>query len=116
MVARQVAIMPRAARRYDIYLPLTYNDGRLIADELFRVVQRRLLGRFGGVTAQQQESPLQGMWQSGGRVYHDQVIVMTALDFHRHGSTRFIAELKHALLADFEQLDILITEQSLRVH
>jgi len=108
--------MPRSARRYDLYLPLTHNDGRLIADELFKGVQHRLLARFGGLTAQQREFPLQGIWQGGARLYLDQVIIMTALDFRRQGSARFIAQLKQALLREFDQLQILISEQSLRVH
>ena len=72
--------MPRSARRYDLYLPLTYNDGRPIADELFKAVQHRLLVRFGGLTAQQREFPLQGIWQGDARLYLDQVIIMTALN------------------------------------
>ena len=41
---------------------------------------------------------------------------MTALDFRRGGSAGFIAQLKRDLLRQFDQLQILITEQSLRVH
>ena len=108
--------MPKSARRYDFYLPLAYNDGRPIADEIFKAVQGRLLTRFGGLTAQQREFPLQGIWQGGSRLYLDQVIIMTALDFRRQGSARFIAQLKRSLLRGLEQLEILITEQSLRVH
>ena len=108
--------MPRAARRYDLYLPLTDNDGRPFADALFRDVQRRLLARFRGLTALQRNFPLQGIWQGDTRLYLDQVIVITVLDFRRQGSTRFISQLKQALLREFEQLEILITEQALRVH
>lgn len=108
--------MSRAARRYDIYLPLTDNNAQPIADHLFRDVQQRLLGRFGGMTVQQREFPLQGIWLGGGRIYLDLVIIMTVLDFRRQGSTRFIAQLKQDLLRGFEQLEILITEQPLRVH
>jgi inorganic pyrophosphatase len=108
--------MPRAARRYDLYLPLADNDGRPFADDLFRAVQRRLLDRFGGLTSQQRAFPFEGMWQNGARLFLDQVIVMTVLDFRRLGSTRFIAQIKQALLREFEQLEILITEQPLRVH
>jgi hypothetical protein len=108
--------MPRAARRYDLYLPLTDNDGRAFPDEVFRDVQRRLLARFRGLTALEREFPLQGIWQGATRLYLDQVIVMTALDFRRQGSTRFMAQLKQHLLRGFKQLEILITEQPLRVH
>jgi hypothetical protein len=108
--------MPRAAGRYDFYLPLTDNDGRPFADEVFKGAQRRLLDRFGGLTTQQRAFPLEGIWQGSTRLYFDQVIIMTALDFHRQGSARFIGQLKKALLREFEQLEILITEQPLRVH
>jgi hypothetical protein len=108
--------MPKSARRYDLYLPLAHNDGRPIPDRLFRAVQDRLLVRFGGLTAQQRQFPLQGIWQGGTRLYLDQVIIMTALDFRRQGSARFIAQLKQTLLREFDQLQVLITEQTLRVH
>jgi hypothetical protein len=108
--------MARAARRYDLYLPLTDNQGRPIADAVFDAVERRLLAQFGGLTAQQRDFPLRGIWQGATRLYLDQVIIMTVLDFRRRGSTRFIAQLKQALLREFDQLEILITEQALRVH
>jgi len=108
--------MPRAARRYDFYLPLEDNDGRPFADELFNALQGRLLARFGGLTSQQRQFPLQGIWQGDTRLYLDFVVIMTVLDFRRQGSTRFIANLKRAHLREFDQLHILITEQSLRVH
>lgn len=57
--------MPRSARRYDLYLPLADNDGRPFADDVFKRVQLRLLGRCGGLTTQQREFPLQGIWQGG---------------------------------------------------
>jgi hypothetical protein len=108
--------MPRSARRYDLYLPLTNNEGQSFADRVFDAVERRLLEHFGGLTSQQREFPLRGIWQGGARLYLDQVIIMTVLDFRRKGSARFIAQLKQALLREFDQLEILITEQSLRVH
>jgi hypothetical protein len=80
--------MAKAARRYDLYLPLTYNDGRPIPDEHFDSVERRLLARFGGVTSQQRGFPLRGVWLGGTQLYLDQVIVMTSLDFRRSGGTR----------------------------
>jgi hypothetical protein len=108
--------MPRTARRYDIYLPLTDNSGRTIADTIFDSVDQRLVDHFGGLTSQLREFPLRGIWQGEGRLYLDRVIIMTALDFRRGGSTRFIAQLKRDLLRQFDQLEILITEQPLRVH
>jgi hypothetical protein len=108
--------MARSARRYDLYLPLTDNASRPIGDATFDAVERRLVARFGGLTSHQRDFPLRGIWQGEARLYLDQVILMTVLDFRRQGSTRFLAQLKQDLLLDFDQLEILITEQSLRVH
>ena len=108
--------MARSARRYDIFLPLMFNDGRAIPIGYFEQVERQLLERFGGVTSQEREFPLRGIWQGETQLYFDQVIVMTALDFRPRGSSRFIAGLKRELLCRFDQLEILITESALHVH
>src|SRR5689334_10126777 len=83
--------MPRSARRYDLYLPLADNHGKLIAEHIFDVVERRLVEQFRGLTTQQRRFPLRGIWQGETRLYYDQVIILTVLDFRRGGSTRFIA-------------------------
>jgi hypothetical protein len=108
--------MPKAARRYDFYLPLTFNNGQPIPDRYFDEVERRLLARFGGVTSQQRDFPMRGLWLGETQLYLDQVIVMTVLDFRRQGSTRFVTQLKTDLLPVFDQLEILITESALCVH
>jgi hypothetical protein len=108
--------MPKSARRYDFYLPVTDNQGRQIREEIFDALERRLVARFGGMTSHQRTFPLRGVWQGESRLYLDLVIIMTVLDFRRQGSPRFIATLKQDLLRQFDQLEILITEQSLRVH
>jgi hypothetical protein len=108
--------MPKPARRYDIYLPLTTNEGQSIPKKKFVSVEQRLVQQFGGITAQRREFPLQGIWQGKARLYFDEVIIMTALDFRKQGRGRFIARLKRSLLQDFEQIEILITESKLRVH
>jgi hypothetical protein len=41
---------------------------------------------------------------------------ISARDFRRLGSPRFVAKLKTSLLQEFDQLEILITESPLRVH
>src|SRR5947207_120745 len=98
--------MPRSARRYDFYLPLTDNAGHPIANAAFDAVERRLVARFHGLTSQQRDFPLRGIWQGGTQLYFDQVIIMTVLDFRREGSARFITQLKQELLGEFDQLEV----------
>jgi hypothetical protein len=116
MVERGSTAMVKPARRYDLYLPITFNDGRAIPEERFVSLEQKLLSRFGGVTSQQRDFPLRGMWQGHVLVFLDQVIVMSVLDFRRGGSLRFIADLKRDLIREFVQIEILITEAPLRVH
>jgi hypothetical protein len=78
MAKRRIGNMAKSARRYDIYLPLTFNDGRPIPDDQFEAVESRMLKQFGGVTSQQRDFPLRGIWQGETQLYFDQVIVMTA--------------------------------------
>jgi len=108
--------MAKDARRYEFYLPLTFNDGHPIPEQQFQQVENRLIDRFRGVTSQQRDFPLRGLWFGGERLYLDQVIIMTVVDFRPHGSTKFIGQLKAKLLREFEQLALLITESPLRVH
>ena len=54
--------MARPARRYDFYLPLAFNDGGPIPEDQFDAVEKRLIERFGGVTSQQRNFPLRGIW------------------------------------------------------
>jgi len=50
--------MPRTARRYEIYLPVFYNDGSEVEPEELLQVERELVERFGGVTSMQRQFPL----------------------------------------------------------
>ena len=94
MAKRPARTKAKAARRYDLFLPLTDNSGRPFPDALFDRVERGLVAHFGGLTTQQREFPLRGIWQGAAQLFLDQVVVMTVLDFRRRGSTRFIAGLK----------------------
>ncbi|MBM4070928.1 MAG: hypothetical protein FJ271_18560 [Planctomycetes bacterium] len=107
--------MARNARRYDIYLPLTYNHGGPVEDEKFNSLEMDLLAHFQGLTTQQRDFPLRGIWQGETQLYLDQVIVMTVLDFRPQGSTRFVTQRKKRLLRGFQQLELFITEASMRV-
>jgi hypothetical protein len=107
--------MPRAALRYELFLPINDNDGRRIQRALLEAIEDRLLERFRGLTVQQRKFPLRGIWQGETRLYVDQILLMTVFDFRRNGSMRFMARLKVQLLSELKQEEILITETPLRI-
>ncbi len=56
-------------KEYDLYVPLTYNDGTLIETKTIERIGQKLLGRFGGVTFFPQ--PNEGLWRMGEVTFRD---------------------------------------------
>jgi hypothetical protein len=109
--------MPRPIRNIEIYLPLEYNDGEPIPESQFVGVQRELLARYLGVTSTQRQFPLEGLWESRGRVYQDLVVVISVMDFRKETqfeAIRYLEKLKDRLKKKFDQREILITVQELQ--
>ncbi len=108
--------MPRPIRSIEIYLPLDYNDGRPIEEIKFSSLEDELLDRFGGVTSIQKDFPLRGLWRSEVTTFQDRVVIFTVIDFQTKTdfeAIRYLERLKTRLKRKFEQLDVLITIQSL---
>lgn len=64
----------------------------------------------------QREFPLQGLWQSGARVYQDRIVVFSVMDFRQQTDfevLRYLERLKARLKKKLDQLEILITVQEL---
>lgn len=55
--------------RYEILLPLRFNDGRPVPPELVAETVIRLREQFGAVSSENQT--IQGQWQHEGVVYRD---------------------------------------------
>ena len=108
----------RAAKRYEIYLPLRYNDGTRIERRKFQQVERELLEEFGGFTAMQQDSlhALRGFWEYKGQVYQDEIVLFTVYTFEEfEGAEVFLSHYKQVLKEKFRQEEVLLTAQTLEV-
>ena len=58
--------------RYEILLPLKYNDGTPVEPEKFQATRRELVEQFGALTM---DAPLaSGLWVSSGHEYQDELI------------------------------------------
>ena len=109
--------MPKPAVRYEVYLPLQYPDGREVEPGKSRAIETELIHRFGGATSVKQEFPLRGQWRFGGEVITDEIIVILSINFEPKvdEDEAYLQELKERLKREFEQEDILITIQDIRV-
>src|SRR5215471_4937394 len=61
-------------KRYEILLPLVYNDGRLIEAEKFQETEQDLVAKFGALTTDTIIAT--GTWVSKGVLYKDKLVRM----------------------------------------
>ncbi len=93
--------------RFEILLPLFYNDGRPIEPEKFLATDDDLVQTFGATSTDQ--ITVRGTWKYQSTVYSDQLIrarVEVEDSIENQNAMRL---LKETLKARFEQLDIWIT-------
>jgi hypothetical protein len=94
-------------KRFEILLPLNYNDGRPIEREKFLLTHRELVQRFGATTVDTTRAS--GTWIYRGTLYEDLLMRVTVDSSEPEEAKVFFQQYKGVLKARFEQLDIWIT-------
>src|SRR6266540_1716254 len=99
--------------RFEILLPLAFNDGRPIPREFLADAAAEIQRRFGGVSWESQA--IEGIWRSGEIEYRDQLnrIFVDAEDTEEN--RQFFINLKARLKSRFQQLDIWLTVHPIEV-
>lgn len=94
-------------RRYELLLPLEFNDGTPVPDRLIGEVQIELRQRFGAVSLETQV--IQGLREHGDTVYRDRLarLFVDVPDLPEH--REFFIAYKRRLMERFQQLDLWIT-------
>lgn len=100
-------------KEYDIFIPLSYNDGTLVESAKFQALQTRLLEQFEGLTYFPQ--PNQGFWKFGDITYRDEIVIYRVISHDPSGSRDFLNSLKEDLKKEFRQEEILIIEREIGV-
>jgi hypothetical protein len=105
--------MSSTLRRFEILLPLRFNDGQPVPDDLVGETLLELRQRFGAVSAETQV--IRGHWQHQGEVYRDE-LVRVFVDVADTGENReFFVAFKEQLKSRFRQLDIWMTTYPIEV-
>ena len=105
--------MDKPFRRYEMLLPLRFNDGSPVPDELIADTLVELEQRFGAVSCETQTT--RGFWRHEGESYRDE-LVRVYLDVQDVPENRkFFSQFKEPLKARFRQIDIWLTTYSLDV-
>lgn len=93
-------------RRYEILLPLAYNDGRPIEYEKNRQAQEELIVRFTALSLA--PGTVQGIWIHGGTRYEDASVRLVVDVEDTEENHQFFQDFKETLKQRFEQIEIYI--------
>ena len=96
--------MPK--RRYEMLLPLRYNDGTAVSDDKFDQTTQELVQQFDGISVQPQV--VYGTWVQNGHWFKDESVRLVVDVDDTPENRQFFIDFKATLLARFEQLEIYI--------
>ena len=102
-----------ASRRYEILLPLRFNDGQPVPDELVGEALLEIRQRFGAVSSETQV--IRGHWQHQGEVYRDDLVRVFVDVADTAESREFFVSFKEQLKVRFRQIDIWMTTHPIEV-
>lgn len=93
-------------RRFEILLPVRFNDGRPIPEEFFEQTREEVVAQFDAMSFVPQ--PTTGIWQHEGQRFKDESVKLVVDVEDNADSVCFFTNLKMKLMERFEQLDIYI--------
>ena len=99
--------MGKSYRRFEILLPLKFNDGNPVPDKLIGRTLLELRKKFGAISSETQT--IQGTWSHLGQVYRDDLVRVFVDVEDNPSATEFFASFKEQLKQRFQQVDIWIT-------
>jgi len=105
--------MSRAFRRFEILLPLQFNNDQPVPSELVADTLLELRSRFGAVSVETQT--IRGTWQHEGQTYRDDRVRLFVDGPDTPESREFFVEFKERLKARFQQIDIWMTTYPIEV-
>jgi hypothetical protein len=93
-------------RRYEMLLPLVYNDGSLVEAEKHEKTREELVARFGALS--RMPATLRGVWVHEGQRFEEDFIRLFVDVPDTRENRQFFLRLKRTLLKRFDQLEIYI--------
>jgi hypothetical protein len=105
--------MSRSLRRYEILLPLRFNDGQAVPDDLVADTMLELEQRFGAVSSETQT--IRGLWRHEGESFRDDLVRVFVDVADEPEDRRFFLGFKEQRKARFQQNDIWIMTYPIEV-
>ena len=98
--------------KYEIYVPLKYNNGAAIERDKIKQIREQLMAAFGAITVSSLSAPFQGTWRYGGVEFIDDIIRIEVITKEE---LDFFKTFKRRLKRKLRQIEILITMQYIHI-
>ena len=105
--------MSNAFRRFEILLPLRFNDGSAVPADAVADTLLELEQRFGAVSSETQT--IRGLWRHEGQSYRDDLMRVFVDAPDTVDSLEFVRSFKEKLRGRFQQIDIWVTSYPIEV-
>jgi hypothetical protein len=105
--------MSRMLRRFEILLPLRFNDGSPVPDELVGQTILELRKQFNAISAETQV--IRGHWQFQGEEFRDDLVRLFVDVADTPENLAFFVSLKEVLKTRFQQHDLWMTAYPIEV-
>jgi len=99
--------------RFEILLPLEFNDGRPVPREFLAEAAVEVQRRFGGVSWESQV--VEGIWRQGEVEYRDRLNRLFVDAEDTEENRQFFIRLKARLKSRFQQLDVWLTVHPIEI-
>ncbi len=99
--------MSSSFRRFEMLLPVRYNDGSLIPDAVIGETIADLRTKFGAVSIETQL--IHGVWTHDKQIFHDDLIRVYVDVSDTVQNRRYFEKFKQRLKKRFRQIDIWMT-------
>jgi hypothetical protein len=99
--------MSSSLRRFEILLPLRFNDGQAVPDSLIADCLLEVRQQFGAVSSETQT--IHGIWSHQGQIYRDELLRIFVDVPDTPESRRFFTDYKDRLKTRLKQIDIWMT-------
>ena len=100
-------------KRYEMLLPLRFNNGRPVDPDLFEQTRHEIIAQFGAMTIQ--PSAVQGVWVHEGSSYEDELLRYVVDVEDTPENHQFFVTFKAMLLERFQQIEIYIVSYPVEI-
>lgn len=100
-------------RRYEVLLPLQFNDGREVSPEWLAEAVLEMVEHFGAASYETQK--LEGHWRQGGVVYRDNLVRLVVDVPDTAQSREWMKEFKGRWKTRLQQLELWMVSHKIEV-